>query len=217
MIRLETERLRDQARRSIYASILSGELPAGEIHSAIAIAGRLGVSATPIREAMLDLANAGLVEAVRNRGFRVLTISDADLDEIVELRMLLEPPGVRRAAEEADREALDALEPVLAACEAAAESGDIAEFLIADREFHLGLLATLGNGRLVELVGRLRDQTRLVGLKSLAVEGKLTASAEEHRAILDAVRGGRGQEAEERMRAHLRHARGLWAGRDEPK
>jgi DNA-binding GntR family transcriptional regulator len=217
MIRLETERLRDQARRAIHASILSGELPAGEIHSAIAIAGRLGVSATPIREAMLDLANAGLVEAVRNRGFRVLTISDADLDEIVELRMLLEPPGVRRAAEEADTEALDALEPVLAACEAAAEGGDIAEFLIADREFHLGLLATLGNGRLVELVGRLRDQTRLVGLKSLAVEGKLTASAEEHRGILDAVRRRLGQEAEERMRAHLRHARGVWAGRDEPE
>jgi DNA-binding GntR family transcriptional regulator len=215
MIRLETETLREQARRAIYASILSGELPAGEIHSAITLAEQLGVSPTPVREAMLDLANAGLVEAVRNRGFRVLTMSDRDLDEIVELRLLLEPPSVRRAAEEASRRAIEALEPAVTRGEDAAGEGDVVEFLVADRDFHLGLLKTVGNDRLVELVGRLRDQTRLVGLKALAQQRKLSSSAAEHRLILDAVRRGDGDEAETRMRAHLAHVRGVWAGREE--
>jgi DNA-binding GntR family transcriptional regulator len=85
-------------------------------------------------------------------------------------------------------------------------------FLAADREFHLGLLELIGNRRLVDLVGHLRDQSRLYGLRNLVSEGSLMASSEEHHRMLDALVHGNSGEAEELMRIHLRHTRGLWAG-----
>src|SRR5260221_14141777 len=75
-----------------------GEIRSGEIHSAPALAARLGVAATPVREAMLDLVNEGTIEAVRNRGFRVVAVSQADLDQILDLRLLIEVPLVGRLA-----------------------------------------------------------------------------------------------------------------------
>lgn len=77
---LKQTNLREQAKEVIRAGIIGGELVPGQVYSATTLSGRLGVSQTPVREAMLDLANDGLVEPVRNRGFRVMTVADADLD-----------------------------------------------------------------------------------------------------------------------------------------
>jgi DNA-binding GntR family transcriptional regulator len=212
---LTRQSLRDQAGRVIHASIIAGELAPGEIYSATVLAERLGVSPTPVREAMLDLASAGLVEPVRNRGFRVLTADERDLDEISELRLMLEVPAMRRVVDRATGAQLDALAGLVAEIEESAAAGDLARFLVADRDFHLGLLELTGNGRLVRLVGQLRDQMRLVGLEPLADSGRLNASAREHRIVLDAVCARDADRAEELMRAHLVHTRGIWAGRAE--
>lgn len=207
--------LREQAAEVIRAGIISGELEAGEIYSATVLAERLGVSPTPVREAMLDLASADLVEAVRNRGFRILTPEERDLDEITELRKMLEVPAMRQVVERAGDEQLAALEDVIADIDQAAQQRDLAAFLVADRRFHLGMLELTGNGRLVRLVGQLRDQTRLVGLRHLAESGRLAASASEHGDVLAALRARNAEHAEELMRVHLEHTRGIWAGRDE--
>lgn len=197
------------------ASIVGGELEPGELYSATTLAERLGVSATPIREAMLDLAHAGLVEPVRNRGYRVLTPDEQDLDEISELRLMLEVPAMGMVVERASERDLAALDGVVDAIEARAAEGDLAGFLTVDRRFHLTLLELTGNHRLVRLVGQLRDQTRLQGLKRLAEAGRLTATANEHRAILEALQARDAGAAEGLMRVHLEHTRGLWAGRAE--
>jgi DNA-binding GntR family transcriptional regulator len=213
--RLTATSLREQAKQVIRASILAGELEAGEIHSATTIAERLGVSPTPVREAMLDLANGGLVEPVRNRGFRILTPDEDDLDEISELRLLLEVPSMRTVAARASDAQLQELEDVVARIEATAAAADVAGFLLADRQFHLGMLELTGNGRLVRLVAQLRDQTRIAGITELAREGNLAKSAAEHREILDALRARDADLAEALMRRHLIHTRGIWAGRAE--
>lgn len=205
--------LRSQAADVIRASIVGGELEPGEIYSAPALAERLGVSATPVREAMLDLAKDGLVEPVRNRGFRVVVVDDEALDEISELRHLLEVPAMGIVIGRAGDEELMPLFEKVAAIERAAEIPDIAEFLLADRHFHLSLLGLTGNERLVRLVGQLRTQTRLIGLKVLAESGQLTASALEHRPILEAVCRRDEVMAATLMRRHLDHTRESWAGR----
>jgi DNA-binding GntR family transcriptional regulator len=212
---LTSHSLREQAGQVIRASIVAGELAPGEIYSAAALAERLGVSATPVREAMLDLAGAGLVEPVRNRGFRVLTAEDADLDEISQLRLLLEVPATRIVVERATDDEIAALYEIVAAIEAAAEAGDVPALLLVDRRFHLGLLRLTGNGRLVRLVGQLRDQTRLGAREPLVASGHLMASARQHRAVLDAVRDRDAGRAEQLMRTHLEHSRVIWAGRAE--
>lgn len=201
----------------IRASIIAGDLEPGEIYSATALAERLSVSPTPVREAMLDLASAGLVEAVRNRGFRVLTPDDQDLDEISELRMMLEVPATRRVIELATDEQLAPLERMVTDIQTAAEEGDLAGFLVADHEFHMSLLEMTRNRRLVRLVAQLRDQTRLMGLKPLAASGRLAATASEHRELLQALQARDAARAEEVMRIHLEHTRGIWAGRPEAR
>lgn len=207
--------LREQAGQVIRAGIIAGELEPGEIYSATVLADRLGVSPTPVREAMLDLANVGLVEAVRNRGFRVLTPDEADLDEIGELRLMVEVPGTRLVVERATDEELATLERVVADLETAAEESDLAGFLLADRQFHLGLMEMTGNRRLVRLVEQLRDQTRLIGLKELAEARRLTDSAREHRGLLEALEARDADKVENLMRVHIEHTRGIWAGREE--
>ncbi|GAA3644479.1 GntR family transcriptional regulator [Streptomyces fenghuangensis] len=207
------EHLRDQVANALRAALIAGELQPGVIYSAPTLAAEYGVSATPVREAMLDLAREGLVESVRNKGFRVTELSERDLDEYTEIRALIEIPTVGKVVRSATREQLEALRPTAEEIVAAARAGDLIGYLEADRRFHLGLLALAGNSRLVETVGDLRKRSRLYGLTELAEAGALVASAQEHAELLDLMLAGDAAAAEEHMRHHLAHVRSLWAAR----
>lgn len=207
--------LREQALDVLRQALVSGEIKPGDIYSAAALAERLGVSNSPVREAMLTLVHEGLMEAVPNRGFRVVPLSDTDLDEIYQLRLLLEVPAMAQLAERGiagERERLNSLAEDI---EQAAADRDVIRFLEADRAFHLELLGLLGNARLVSIVANLRDQTRLYGLKALARQDQLGASAAEHRRLLAAIDAGDVPGVDRLTRAHLEHTRGEWASGDQ--
>jgi DNA-binding GntR family transcriptional regulator len=189
----------------------------GTTYSIPALAEQFGVSATPVREAMLDLVNEGIMSAVPNKGFRVVELSDAELDQITELRRLLEVPTVGDLAGAIDRAAVRRLRSLADAVGDAARRGDVVGYVEADRELHLALLAEAGNPRLVEMVGRLRDQSRLYGLEQLAAEGVLVDSAAEHMRLIDALESGDRRAAERVMAHHLDHVRGIWASRREDR
>jgi DNA-binding GntR family transcriptional regulator len=201
--------IREQIAEALRASLVAGEMRPGVVYSAPALAERFGVSPTPVREAMLDLVKEGLVTAVRNKGFRVTELSDRDLDEITEIRTLIEVPTVARIA--ASPEGAEELRPLAEAVVAAAERRDIIGYIEADQAFHLALLALGGNAHLVEVVRELRHRSRLYGVPGLAERGELLPSAWEHLRLLDLVTGGDAPAAEALMRHHLSHVRGLWA------
>ncbi|GAA1381943.1 GntR family transcriptional regulator [Kitasatospora putterlickiae] len=205
------ERLRDQVAHALRAALISGELRPGVVYSAPALAADFGVSATPVREAMLDLAREGLVEAVRNKGFRVTELTERDLDDFTEIRALIEVPTVGRVARTANADQLEALRPQAEAIVVAAGKQDLIGYLEADRQFHLDLLGLAGNSRLVEVVGDLRKRSRLYGLNRLAERGELVSSAEEHLELLDLMIAGDAPAAESCMTRHLSHVRSLWA------
>lgn len=207
--------LRDRATEVIRDALVSGELAPGEVCTAPLLAKSLGISATPVREAMIDLAREGLVEPLRNRGYRVLGISDRDLDELTELRALIEVPTMARVADRAAREQLDELRPLAEELNRTAESGAIREFVAADTQFHLRLLGLAGNSHLVETVRDLRGRTRLWGLAQLAESGRLVATAREHGELLDLLAEGNREGAMDLMARHIGHVRGVWAGRPE--
>ncbi|GAA2479469.1 GntR family transcriptional regulator [Streptomyces thermolineatus] len=209
--------LRDQVANALRAALIAGELQPGVVYSAPSLAAEYGVSATPVREAMLELAREGLVEAVRNKGFRVTELSERDLDEFTELRSLIEIPTVGRVTRSAAREQLEALRPVAEEIVAAAKAGDLIGYLEADRRFHLDLLSLAGNARLVETVGDLRKRSRLYGLADLAEAGALVASAQEHTELLDIMLTGDAEAAEAYTRRHLAHVRSLWAAQQQGK
>ncbi|MCF2531885.1 GntR family transcriptional regulator [Yinghuangia soli] len=210
----EHRSLRDQVTHALRAALIAGELRPDVIYSAPTLAAQFRVSPTPVREAMLDLAKEGLIEVVRNKGFRVTALTARDLDEYTEIRALIEVPTAVRIARTGDRDALEALRPVAAAIVRAAEARDLIGYLEADRQFHLGLLSLAGNQRLVETVGDLRKRSRLYGLDSLAARGALVASAQEHERILDLIIAGDAEGVEAAMSEHLGHVRSLWAGPD---
>ncbi|MER7897641.1 GntR family transcriptional regulator [Streptomyces sp. NPDC096046] len=211
------ERLRDQVAHALRAALIAGELRPGQVYSAPGLAADFGISATPVREAMLDLAREGLVEPVRNKGFRITEVSERDLDQYTELRALIEVPTVGRVTRTAPSEALEQLRPVAEEIVTRAREHDLIGYLEADRRFHLSLLGLAGNDRLVETVGDLRKRSRLYGLTGLDGRGMLVASAEEHLELLDLMVAGNAAAAEACMSRHLGHVRSLWAqARDEP-
>jgi DNA-binding GntR family transcriptional regulator len=203
---------RERVADALRAALIAGELRPGEVHSAPALATRFGVSATPVREALLDLAKEGLVDTVPNKGFRVTAVSERQLDEYTHIRSLIEVPTTADLAVTADPEALRALRPVARDIVTSAADGDLISYVEADLRFHLGLLALSGNGHLVEVVRDLRRRSRLYGLTALAEQGRLEASAEEHLEMLDALLARDTEAVRAVMTRHLGHVRGIWAG-----
>jgi DNA-binding GntR family transcriptional regulator len=208
--------VRSQVIHALRAALVSGQMQPGQVYSAPALAARFGVSPTPVREAMLELAKEGLVITVPNKGFRVRELSDRELDEITEIRLLLEVPTTVRAAGRASPADLARLRPVAERLVAAAGRTDLIGYVETDRQFHLDLLALAGNDQLVSLVGELRSRARLLGLADLAGRGELAASAHEHVEMLDLIEAGDLTALEALMRRHIGHVRGSWAGRAEP-
>lgn len=203
--------LRDRVARALRAAIVSGELESGQIYSAPALGARFGVSATPVREAMLELVRENLVQTVPNKGYRVTTMDEADLDDITELRLLIEPPLAGQVASDIPTEDLPALREMAEAIVEGALAGDLVAYTEADRAFHLRLLEYAGNHRVLDLIADLRAHTRLYGLASMLERGELEAAAREHHTILDAIEAGDPKQVEVLMAAHIRQTRGRWA------
>lgn len=207
---LNQSNLRERAREAIRSSIVMGEIAAGQIYPVGYFESQLGVSATPIREALFDLANEGLVEVVKNKGFRISNVTDKDLIEIFELRDMLETRAIESLAGRVEDSAIAELKALAQESKARAQSGDLRGFLAIDRRFHQRLLSLVENRRLAIIVNRLRDAARVYGLPEVSETGQLVMSADEHVEMVDAIATGDQKEAREWIKHHLAHTRGLW-------
>jgi DNA-binding GntR family transcriptional regulator len=213
---LDRSSLRDQAAQSIRASVAAGEFEPGKIYPVAFFESKFGVSATPIREALFDLVGANLIEVVRNRGFRVPLRSERELDELYDLRMLLERPAVVRLAASGLHGDLSRLRDLAEEIEREAARGDVRRFLIADRRFHAELLGLGDNQRLTEVIVGLRDQARLYGLQAVADAGLLIETARLHLEMLTAIETGDTESADASIVRHLGYTRGAWAAPEPP-
>ncbi|MEU1127250.1 GntR family transcriptional regulator [Streptomyces sp. NPDC005899] len=183
--------VRGQVLDALRAALVDGELTPGEVYSAPALGARLGVSATPVREAMQQLASEGAVEVVPNRGFRVSARGPRELAELAEVRALIEVPVMLRLARTLPAGAWGALRPLAEATVAAAAVGDRASYAESDRAFHRAVLALAGNEQLVAVADDLhrRSQWPLAG-SPVTRRADLLADAAEHTALLDALVAG---------------------------
>ncbi len=209
------ESLREQIEDQLSARIVAGEIPPGQVLTVPRLAGDFGVSATPVREAMLNLTRRGFLAPIRNRGFAVTEVSRDELNELCEVRMLLEAPPMRHIAGRLDEAAAAELRELADRIVAAGRAGQFAEFLAADTAFHLRVLEVSGNRTLLGVVRELRQQTRLVGLAHLVESDALMPTALEHAQLVDLLVAGDGAGAEALMRRHIGHVGGIWSGRDE--
>lgn len=206
--RLQRGTLKDEALGVVRSALLSGEMKPGRIYSANSLAAQLGVSNSPVREAMMELAAKGLLEVVRNRGFRVVEMSDADRQEVYDLRIMIEVPAVVKVARKGlTNRQRDAMRQLAQATLDAAHPDRLPEYLDADQAFHMGIVGLLGNGRLNGIVENLRDQSRVRGSYHLAERGLLRQSAEEHLPIVEALIAGDAERLEALMVEHLDYGR----------
>jgi DNA-binding GntR family transcriptional regulator len=197
--------LADQVAASIREAVRTGTLQPGRLYSAYQMADRLGVSRSPVREALMRLAEAGLVEFERNRGFRIVMPRPRDIAEVFHLRLLLEVPAARSAAARATGDLAAALRAELDEMGRAAERDDEALFMRHDQRLHDLILGTAGNGRLLALIDRLRDSTRFLGASTVGRSRTLHDIHAEHAPIVEAIAAADAEAAGRAMSRHITH------------
>ncbi|MFE7838489.1 GntR family transcriptional regulator [Streptomyces sp. NPDC057474] len=184
--------VRGQILDALRAALAGGELTPGEVYSAPALGEQFGVSATPVREAMQQLAIEGAVEVVPNRGFRVVRRGARELAELAEVRALLQVPVIMRLAHTLSADRWGELRPLADETARAASSGCRATYGEADRAFHRGVLGLAGNEQLLQIADDLHRRTQLplvvghLGGTGSGGRVELMADAAEHIALLDA-------------------------------
>ncbi|WP_407520268.1 GntR family transcriptional regulator [Methylobacterium oryzisoli] len=192
--------LREQVQQRLRLDIVSGEVGPGTILSVPSLARTLGISTTPVREALLHLSADGLLQPLRNRGFCVVEPSLAELRNLFEVRVQLETSAFLKLVQSG----LDDVSDLTAQADAIARAvrdGDVPLYLAADRAFHQELLSRAGNPVLTGIVMKLRDTMRLYGIKSAAGLARQAESVPEHYRIIEMLR----QRAEPAAAAALMH------------
>ncbi|BBD76510.1 GntR family transcriptional regulator [Hydrogenophilus thermoluteolus] len=193
----------DRLRQRIFRH----ELAPGQWIDEQVIAAELGISRTPVREALKVLAAEGLVTLSPRRGSFVTQISDKDLDDIFSVLILLEGHAARLAAERIDEAGKARLNQLHERLEAAFRAQDIDGFFDANQAFHREVQRLSDNRWLLATIEDLRQKIKLSRHRSLFSSGRLEQSLMEHRALLQALFAGDSDASERLMREHLTHGR----------
>lgn len=179
--------LRDVVFNTLRQAILTGELKPGERLMEIHLANKLGVSRTPIREAIRKLELEGLVTMIPRRGAEVAQITGKSLQDVLEVRRSLDALCVELACDRISAEEIQRLEAACKAFEEATRKKDIREIAAADVTLHDIIVQATGNKRLVQLVNNLAEQMyryRFEYIKDFSMHERLI---EEHRVIFEAI------------------------------
>jgi len=176
--------LREQVLQHVRSEIISGQSAPGAMYSVPSLATSLGVSTTPVREALLELARGGLIEPMRNRGFKVVSPTLAQLRDLFDMRELLEVYAAETVALKRKKD-LSGLKILADNVARAVESGSVADYLEADRHFHHALTEEADNELLTETVMALRDKMRLYGISTDAGVERQRDSVAEHYKIIE--------------------------------
>lgn len=201
--RSQTSRAYEELRRRI----LENEMPAGTQYLEQTLADELGMSRTPVREALIRLSDERLVEVKPRHGARVLPVSASDMGEIYELLTSLEAIAARRVAERGLSNAqLKRFDDALAGMDQALERNDLNAWSSHDRDFHNAIVELSGNKRLAQVVAMFRDQAHRARMQTLTLRPKPVQSNRDHAALVTAIRNRDGAAAFEIHRRHRMEA-----------
>lgn len=195
--------LRDVVFNTLRQAILKGELEPGERLMEIQLAERLGVSRTPIREAIRKLELEGLVLMIPRKGAEVAQISETSLREVLEVRRSLEELAIELACQRITEEELQALEAVEATFAEAIRKGDAMNIAETDEHYHDLIYQATDNSRLVQILNNLREQMYRYRLEYIKDADKRQILIVEHEHILRALRSHNIQDAKSAVREHI--------------
>ena len=198
--------LREVVCESLRDAIRKGILKPGERIMEIKLAEELGVSRTPVREAIRKLELEGYVVMMPRRGTYVADMSIRDINEIFEIRTALESLSNGLAAEHITEDELEHLQRLLVIIGGYIKEGDMDKIVETDIEFHDLLYPAARNNRLVGIISNLRDQLTRFRTLSMSYPGRLEATLDEHRAIVEAIANGDGRSARKAAEHHMENS-----------
>jgi len=197
----------DAAYEAIRAGIVEGHFGPGERLSEERLAEDLGVSKTPVHDALLRLVAEGLVEMTPYVGASVIKLSPRDVNEIYDVRENLERLAIHLAIEHVDEDCLRELDATLASFSRPLQQREFQRYFDVDHELHDGIARMSQNGRLVRFLDMLRNQSHAARYLSSRLPGRTDRSIEEHRAIIAGLLARDVVAAEDAMQAHLSGSR----------
>lgn len=180
--------LRDVVFNTLREAILKGELVPGERLMENALADRMGVSRTPIREAIRKLELEGLVTMIPRKGAEVAKITEKDIRDLLEVRATLEALAVRLACEKMTQETIDKLIFLKNEFVRAAKIKDVDLIIHKDIEFHDAIFAATGNDKLIQIVSNLREQIYRFRVKYIQEMKDYQVLIEEHEKIVECIK-----------------------------
>lgn len=195
--------LRDVVFKTLREAILKGDLKPGERLMEIQLANQLGVSRTPIREAIRKLELDGLVNVLPRRGAEVAQITEKDLRDVLEVRTSLEQLAIQLACQRISSDNIEKLKDALEVFEEAVNSGDVKKLAEADVAFHDVIFESTNNARLIQIVNNLGEQMyryRVEYLKDFSIHQQL---CQEHRLIVKAISNKDQAKAQQLVRDHI--------------
>lgn len=197
------------AYQAIREAIRSNVFPPGYQAAEVEIARQLGMSRTPVHEAMARLQEDGLVRILPKKGIIIRALSPADIEEIYEVTIALEGAAAARIASftpEQRKSVADQLRDATSAMDEALLNEDLNTWALADERFHETLVASSGNRRLMRMAGTVADQLHRARMFTLNLRPLPSASSQEHFAIIEGLEAGDVEKASHSARHHRRHA-----------
>lgn len=195
--------LTEQAVDSIHLAIVKGTLIPGQLYAGSEVALKLGVSRTPVREALMELARRGMVHIEDKKGFRVVNTSVETLIQVFQVRLMLEAPLSRLATMRKNDSTSAQFESSVKRFRAAAESGDPEAVLRADRDFHQTLLAGSGNDKALTMLQEQRDFVLSTGVGTVPTSRSAMECFDDHADIISGYREGNVQAVERAVFRHI--------------
>ncbi|MDD4774917.1 MAG: GntR family transcriptional regulator [Syntrophomonas sp.] len=198
--------LRELVLDAIRNAIMNGSLQPRERLMEIQLAEELGVSRTPIREALRKLELEGFIVMVPRKGAYVADLTFKDIADVFEIRAALEGLAAGLAAERITEEELESMERLLVGKQEAITSGDIDKLVEVDTSFHELLYKASRNERLANIISNLREQIQRFRLTSLSFPGRNKESLQEHKQLVEAIQSRDSQLARHLAQEHIENA-----------
>lgn len=199
--------LAERAYEEMKRRIIEGAIPSGYPLLESELAEEMGISRTPVREALVRLKQEGLVTAIRHRGIFVSTLRPSDMEEVYEMIEGLESMAVKLAAERATPEDILRMEEAVAAQEVALAQGDLMAWIVADEAFHASVVEAARNRYIREAIEKVNGRLHRVRRLTIRARQRLPASTEAHKATVEAIRAGDGELARKINQHHRAEAR----------
>jgi DNA-binding GntR family transcriptional regulator len=181
-------------------SILSFKLQQGQLYNEMSVSQELGLSRTPVREALLRLSSESLITFLPRKGFIITSFTQQDIEEIFELRLILESTVVRKITSKGN---IDELRRYIKLQHCAAAKNDYHGFMLSDRIFHKFFFELADNFRLLGIMNNFQDICHMMGVCYLKVDGLYEEAIQDHETIVESIETGDANMAEAAISKHI--------------